>query len=86
MRRRPSDREEANAAVDGRIARINLNAGNSGRIGLPDGLRSLDLYALVTVSIEAPGQTTINEPAGTPATVNFPIGVGTFARSVVGLQ
>lgn len=74
------------ASVVGRIARINLNAANSGRIGLPDGLRSLDLYALVTVSIEAPGPVAVNESAGTPATVDFPIGIVTFARSIVGLQ
>lgn len=72
--------------VDGRIARINLNAANSGRIGLPDGLRSLDLYALVTVSIEATGPTGVNEPAGTPATVDFPVGIAAFARSVLGLR
>jgi multidrug resistance efflux pump len=72
--------------ITGHIARINLNATNTGRIGLPDALRSLDLYALVTVSMDAPSSLASAEPAGTPATVDFPLRLSAVARSFLGLS
>jgi multidrug resistance efflux pump len=74
------------APIVGHIASVNLNAANTGRIGLPDALRSLDLYALVTVSIDATKAPDLNEPAGTPATVDFPLQISALARSLVGLS
>ncbi|MBP0496248.1 HlyD family efflux transporter periplasmic adaptor subunit [Roseomonas sp. SG15] len=68
--------------VTGRIAAMNLNAENAGRIGLPDNLRSLKPYGLVTVALDAPaaGRT------GTPALLVAPISIRLLLQQLPGLS
>ncbi|MBX9749004.1 MAG: HlyD family efflux transporter periplasmic adaptor subunit [Roseococcus sp.] len=42
----------SNDSTPGRITALNLNPENTGRIGLPDNLRSLRIYGLVTVALD----------------------------------
>lgn len=62
----------ARDVTTGRIIALNHNPENTGRIGLPDNLRSLRIYGLVTVALDAPpaeGGSAI----GTPALLQAPI-------------
>lgn len=52
-------------ATPARIIALNHNPENTGRIGLPDNLRSLRVYGLVTLALE-------EEPTGLTATIGLP--------------
>jgi multidrug resistance efflux pump len=54
----------------GRITGLNLNPENTGRIGLPDNLRSLRIYGLVTVALDEPPP---GSAIGLPALLQAPI-------------
>jgi hypothetical protein len=56
--------------VAGRVAAINFNPGSTGRIGLPDSLRTLADYGLLTVTLVDPSAA---PPAGLPVTVTAPV-------------
>lgn len=74
-----SDRTDA---VPGRVKSVNYNPANPGRVGLPDTLRTLSNYGLVTVTLDnpaGPGQ------AGLPATVGLPVPFGMIVRNLPGI-
>lgn len=62
----------ANAPEDlqGRVVAVNFNPANSGRIGLPDSVRTLADFGLVSIEVDRPRAETLS---GTPATVVAPI-------------
>lgn len=70
------------AEVRGTIAAINHNAANTGRAGLPDTLRTLGSYGLVTVDL-APGI----KPArvGVPALLEASVSIHNVLRNIPGL-
>jgi hypothetical protein len=62
----------AQSPTPGRITALNLNPENTGRIGLPDNLRSLRIYGLVTVTLdEQPPEAAIGLPALLQAPISF---------------
>ncbi len=62
-----ADRPEG---VAGHVAGINFNPNNTGRIGLPASLKTLDDYGVMTVEIDAPMK---RLASGLPASVSAPI-------------
>lgn len=72
----------ASAAMAGRVMQLNFNPENTGRAGLPDNLRTLKSYGLVTVVLDGrpPGAV-----AGLPVLIAAPIEPSVLLRSVLGL-
>ena len=70
------------AAATGTVTALNYNPANSGRVGLPDTLRTLNNYGLVTVTL--PGVQQV--PAGTPAVVNATASLGMVLRHLPGVS
>ncbi|WPB86616.1 PilZ domain-containing protein [Sediminicoccus rosea] len=62
----------ARDVTPGRIIALNHNPENTGRIGLPDNLRSLRIYGLVTVALDAPPPGGANA-IGMPALLQAPV-------------
>ena len=73
----------ARDAVPARIAAINLNPENTGRVGLPDNLRTLKAYALVTVTLDDPAPGTA---AGLPGLLVAPVEMRSLLQAVPGLS
>ena len=66
----------------GRVTALNFNPVNTGRVGLPDVLRSSDNYGLAAVTLESPE---VRADPGLPATVMAPVDRRVLARSVSAL-
>jgi hypothetical protein len=66
----------------GHITNVNFNPTNTGRVGLPDTLRPLDIYGIVTVTLDGPRSPI---EAGQPAVVVAPIGVQGLLTSIPAL-
>jgi multidrug resistance efflux pump len=71
----------ADAPVTGRITALNYNPENSGRVGLPDNLRTLRSYGLVTVTLPGSAQ---GARTGLPALVAAPIHLRMLALNLPG--
>ena len=72
------DRSNATTAV---VAAVNFNPVNTGRVGLPDTLRTLNNYGLVTVTL----QDAADLPVGLPAVLNAPVRPTMLMRNLPGL-
>lgn len=72
------DRSNATTAV---VAAVNFNPVNTGRVGLPDTLRTLNNYGLVTVTL----QDAADLHVGLPAVLNAPVGPAMLMRNLPGL-
>lgn len=73
-----NDRPNATTAV---VAAVNFNPANTGRVGLPDTLRTLGSYGLVTVTL----QDAANLNVGLPAVLNAPVQPAMLMRNLPGL-
>ncbi|MGK7870509.1 HlyD family efflux transporter periplasmic adaptor subunit [Falsiroseomonas sp. E2-1-a20] len=67
----------------GTITAMNLNPENTGRVGLPDNLRSLKPYGLVTVTLDESAR---GLPAGQPALLIAPVDLRLLLQQVPGLS
>ncbi|CAH2603912.1 PilZ domain-containing protein [Rhodovastum atsumiense] len=67
--------------VGGNVIVVTYNAGNTGRIGLPDTLRTLNDYGLVTVALDQDAQAAAT---GQPALLMAPVGFDMVLRSIPG--
>ena len=74
-----SDRTEA---VTGALTALNYNPVNTGRVGLPDTLRTLNNYGLITVTLHDVGDI----PVGTPAVINASVSPTMLLRNVPGFN
>lgn len=72
------DRSNATTAV---VAAVNFNPVNTGRVGLPDTLRTLSNYGLVTVTL----QDAADLHVGLPAVLNALVGPAMLVRNLPGL-
>lgn len=73
-----SDRPNATAAV---VAAVNFNPASTGRVGLPEALRTLNSYGLVTVTL----QDATDLSVGLPAVLNAPVQPAMLVRNLPGL-
>lgn len=75
----------ADLVVPGRIIALNHNPENTGRIGLPDNLRSLRSYGLVTLALD-PLPAAATAATGLPALLQAPISVRMLLLNLPGFS
>ena len=71
------------ADVGGRIVSINHSPANTGRAGLPDSLRTLADYGLVTIDLDRDVQ---NARVGVPALLSAHVSIDAFLRDIPGFN